>query len=50
LGRIADDGMPREMAARICEQKPKGIEAIRVIRRWRTGKAPLGDAHGLPRA
>jgi len=40
LGRLDDDETIKAYAARICELKPKTKDAITMLRRARTGKAP----------
>jgi hypothetical protein len=50
LGRIEDDEDLKAIAEKVCKQKPKAKEAEAMVRRWRTGKAPKGDAVGLTRA
>jgi hypothetical protein len=47
LGRIEDDDALKAVATRVCELKPRNKDAVVMIRRWRTGKAPAGGALGL---
>ena len=50
LGRIEDEDDLRSIARQICELKPGSKEAVAMIRQWRTGKSPSGDAISLTNA
>jgi hypothetical protein len=43
LGRIDDDKTLRSVAAQVCKAKMKTAEALRALRRMRTGKRKPGD-------
>jgi hypothetical protein len=47
LGRIANDEELRAVARRICEHKPTTKDAVVMIRRFRLGRQPKGDANDL---
>jgi hypothetical protein len=50
LGRIEDEADLRAVARQVCAVKPGTKEAVALIRRWRTGKAPPARALGLAAA
>lgn len=44
LGRLGDEHTIRKCAKSICEAKVTARDAVRIIRKWRTGKFAKGDA------
>jgi hypothetical protein len=47
IGRIPNDDDKREVAAFLCERKPKVKEAVRIIRHFRIGKRAPASADSL---
>lgn len=47
LGRLSDDADIVEWAKLLCDHKPKGKEAIAMIRRWRLGESSKEGALAL---
>ena len=47
LGRIQDIEEMKQLARIIVAKKPKTKEAVAMIRQWRLGEKPEGDAHSL---
>jgi hypothetical protein len=50
LGRIEDEQVMRQAAARICELKPSARDAVVMLRRLRTGKSPEPNCLDLTKA
>jgi hypothetical protein len=46
LGRVEDDDL-KALARQLCQERPRSKDAVAMIRRWRTGKAPTGGAIDL---
>jgi hypothetical protein len=44
LSRIEDEDTLRRVAGELCELQPRARDAVRMIRRYRLGRAPAGDA------
>lgn len=47
LGRVEDEQDMRSLARQLCELRPRAKNAVLMIRRWRTGRAPRGDPINL---